>query len=159
MTIRTNPNHVPNANRGNPFRPAENVFVYGEEYRGIPGLQLEGYRFHPLAEYAGCRLCGVVFQSDLDREFYQRYKIGLGSNYADLYLRAKDKRTKWRILHHRRYHTEEEIEEFTKTGFALTPEAAHKLAPFGFAPMGNLHEDITSAMLEAPRTPDNDCEV
>jgi hypothetical protein len=61
-------------------------------------------------------------------------------------------------LHARRYHTQDEVDTLLSTGWALTPEAAHKLAPYGFAPLGNMHDDIIDAMATAPRAPIEDAE-
>jgi hypothetical protein len=60
----------------------------------------------------------------------------------------------WRMKHTQRNHSEEEVEKFSKTGFAFTPAASHVLAPFGIFPLGKMHVEIDDAMLEAPRKPD-----
>jgi hypothetical protein len=130
--------------------------------------------FDPRAPYAGCRLCGAIYQTELDRQSYQNQQDGLitieynalydieyysGAESAiKTYNEATERRTRWREIHRKRYHTDEEVERFTKTGYALTPQAAHKLAPYGFAPMGNLHEEIVDAMATAPRAPLDDAE-
>jgi hypothetical protein len=150
-------------------KPAESVIVYTDS--SFPTLGME---FDPQADYAGCRLCGKVYQSHLDREvrfFVQSGDLQVRKNpltaevylvgderFLKVYHEAHDRRQKWRELHAKRTHTQAQVENFTSTGFALTPEAAHKLAPYGFAPAGNLHPDITAAMLEAPRAPEEDAE-
>lgn len=130
--------------------------------------------FDPRAEYAGCRLCGQVYQTELDRRVIALIELGYlelrhnplldedfiygDEEYVAIYNEASERRQRWRALHRKRYHSDREVEAFSKTGFALTPEAAHKLAPFGFAPMGNMHRDIVNAMETAPRAPVDDAE-
>jgi hypothetical protein len=133
-----------------------------------------GLEFDPRAEYAGCRICGKVYQSALDRQVlfhvqaghlqievqpitHETYLVG-DEEYVTLYGRAHERRQRWRELHRRRYHSDDEVTRFSSTGLALTPEAAHKLAPYGFAPVGNLHADVVDAMASAPRSPEEDAE-
>jgi hypothetical protein len=153
----------------NPFRPNEGVLVHHDDSFFSLGL-----KFDPRAEYAGCRICGRVYQSYLDREVYffvQSGELVIRKNpitnevyltgedkYIKVYDKAGERRQRWRELHTKRNHTSEEVDKFTRTGFALTPEAANKLAPYGFAPVGNLHSEIVHAMAEAPRAPEEDSE-
>ena len=151
------------------YAPQEGVIVYYDSTFSTLDLS-----FDPSAEYAGCRLCGAVYQSPQDRKVRHHvlagdlsvqknaitqevYLIG-DSEYMQVYDEAYSKRQRWRELHRRRYHTVQEVENFSKTGFALTPEAAHRLAPYGFAPTGNMHTDIVHALATAPRAPLEDTE-
>lgn len=104
--------------------------------------------FDPQAPVAGCRLCGAVFQTKFHRMYY----------YGDTFLLQKviDLNNEWRYKHTIRKHSATEIDNFSKTGFAFTPEAAYKLSPFGIIPLGRLHKDIADSMFEAPRAPDLD---
>lgn len=153
----------------NKYRPAEPVLL------STPiGLKSLGSTFEVEAPFTGCRLCGSIYQSKLDllcRTYLEqghlvetfdpitRTSTFYGDDfYLNVLHTANDKRARWRELHERRYHTEKEIESFNATGFAFTPEAANKLAPFGITPLGNLHPEIIDALYTAPRAPVNDVE-
>lgn len=153
----------------NPHKPAEAILL------STPiGLDSLGAKFRIEAPFSVCRLCGAIYQSDADRlcrtflesgriiEHYnhltkESYFTGDPQALSLLDL-STERRDRWRRLHERRYHTDAEIADFSKTGFALTPEAAHKLAPFGITPLGGLHEEISDALFTAPRAPINDAE-
>lgn len=138
------------------------------------GLASLGSLFNPHAPFSACRLCGTVYQSRLDRLCYALREEGrltehfdpitqTSSFTGDVYScnildEANTRRARWREVHEKRYHTEREIALLHSTGFAFTPEAANKLAPYGITPLGNLHEEIESALLSAPRAPYNDAE-
>lgn len=107
-------------------------------------------QFDPAAPLAGCRLCGKVYQT----KYHRRLHLEGRTNNDKLLQLVLDLNTIWREKHTRECHSEDEVEKFTKTGFAFTPEAAHKLAPFGIVPLGNMHVDIADGMYEAPRAPD-----
>lgn len=151
--------------RPNRFSPGEVILTFHETSFDSLGLN-----FNPLAPYAGCRLCGAVFQSDYDRltlmlkdegklYFNEVLKEWDGTKYAlKVKTHADELRENWRKDHRRANHTDEEVEAFNKTGLSVTPEAAHKLAPMGFAPSENRHEEIVDAMATAPRAPYDDCE-
>ena len=153
----------------NPYRPAENIVLHTP-------IQLNslGALFNPHAPFSACRLCGALYQTDDDRtvrnymqsgritEHYnhltkESYFTG-DSSATRLLDESTERRQRWRRLHEWRYHTQNEIDNFAKTGFALTPEAAHKLAPYGIVPTGNMHEEIVDALATAPRAPINDAE-
>lgn len=155
--------------RHNKFAPAESLLI------STPiGLDSLGAEFIVEAPWSACRLCGAIYQSDLDRITYLFKQQGriqeivdrsngeihfIGDEHATRLLDdATDRRKRWRELHERRYHTEVEVESLLKTGFAMTPEAAHKLAPFGITPLGNMHEEIVDALFTAPRAPYDDAE-
>ncbi len=135
------------------FAPNELVMMgaaVGLEQAGIP-LTV----FDPAAPLAACRLCGAIFQTPYHRELQKIRRYGQGlPDPPDLLAKVLDLGNEWRKKHTERNHTQSEIDAFTQTGWAFTPEAANVLAPFGIIPMGNLHPDLISAMMEAPRKPD-----
>lgn len=155
--------------QSNPYRPAENILLSDPI-----GLNDLGAKFNVHAPFSVCRLCGAIYQTDADRlcrswlesgrivEHFNplsRESYFTGDAHACTVLdESTDRRERWRRLHERRYHSQDEIEAFAKTGFALTPEAAHRLAPYGIAPLGNLHAEIVDAMATAPRAPIDDAE-
>lgn len=153
----------------NEFKPAEALMI------STPiGLTSLGAEFIVEAPFTACRLCGAIYQSPLDRISYFDLQDGNLQEVADSYTHevmfigsekatrnldeATDRRRRWRYLHERRYHTEEEIMQLLQTGFAMTPEAAHRLAPYGITPLGNMHEEIVDALYTAPRKPSDDAE-
>lgn len=134
----------------NAFSPAESIFL------STPlGLDELGSDFDPLAPFTACRLCGALMQTARDRLSYEL--MGEGEvRLAQLIASTEtENRHNWLRRHEKVCHPLSEIEAFSKTGWAMTPEAAHKLAPFGIAPMGNLDGGIVDAMATAPRAPIN----
>ena len=109
--------------------------------------------FIPAAPLAACRLCGAIYQTQLHRNLYSFRRQGKDDPPL-LLKRVLDLNEQWRRIHTNDMHTPSEVEKFVKTGWALTPEAAHVLAPYGIIPMGKSHADISAALLESPRKPD-----
>lgn len=156
----------------NKHKPAEPLLLATP--LGLHDSGLTGSEFVVEAPFAACRLCGALYQHADDRltkEFLDRGVLiehynhlskesyFTGSGQAVLLLEESTaRRRRWRELHERRYHTTAEINNFAKTGYALTPEAANKLAPYGITPLGKLHEEIDAALLDAPRAPIVDIE-
>lgn len=153
----------------NPHKPREPLLL------STPvGLNSLGAEFDPHAPFSACRLCGALYQTDRDRQCKNYVISGLiydvdgrwfGPAYAiDILDKCTARRNRWRELHERRYHSLSEIEAFAKTGHALTPEAAHRLAPYGIAPLltdsqeDALSSEIEHAMHTAPRKPSDDAE-
>lgn len=136
----------------NPYKPAEQLLL------STPiGLDTLGSVFKVEAPFAACRLCGAIYQSSLDRRAYSMHLVG-DEDWLVIYQDATVKRTRWRELHTRRYHTQDEIDLLQRLGWALMPQAAHKLAPYGITPLGNMHEEIIDALVTAPRAPLDDPE-
>lgn len=119
------------------------------------GLSHIGIKFDPTCDYAACRLCGKIYQSDLDRLHTKDYAMWLRNKHV-----AAGARQGWRLRHTQQEHTQAEVDAFAKTGLTYTAEAAHRLAPFGaIAPNDAIFNDeIASALLEAPRMPVADVE-
>lgn len=153
---------------GNPYRPAENVMLAQPI-----GLNDLGIKFNVNAPFRCCRLCGAIYQSSDDRLCRSYLEEGTLVEHKSITNRicftgpqsaltlidiANAKRERWAKLHERRYHTESETIALQKSGFAFTPEAANKLAPYGITPLGNLHPEIADALYEAPRKPFDDVE-
>jgi len=117
----------------------------------MPGRDdLTNLQFDPTCNYAGCGICGKVFQSDLDRvlhpEPYQQ-------------VEALRMRTDWR-LRHARTHSEAQHRQLQESGLFALPEATEKLAAFGIIPLTDTvkHEEVNSALLAASRAPTDDAE-
>lgn len=106
--------------------------------------------FDPTCDYAGCRICGDVFQSGLDRK---------PERTAYEQVRAVKLRVEWRIKHDKT-HTDAERRQLIASGRQCTPEAAQKLAPLGVYPLSDLvfSEETAHAMGTAPRMPTQDSE-
>lgn len=155
-------------NNSNPNRPAESIMfsrVDGDEdYLG---------GFDSQSPFSCCRLCGALYQHPDDRRCKSFLDTGqliehkmlngesyfTGSQLAVVILdECTSRRQSWRLAHEAKYHTVAEIEAFAKTGYALTPEAAHKLAPYGITPLGNMSEEIVDALYTAPRKPNEEYE-
>lgn len=119
------------------------------------GLQdLEGLKFDPQADHAGCKLCGAVYQSDLDRTVARKLRQGVPR--ASLQGRINEAyrlRQEWRSTHAR----------VCKYKGAAPPvggfsaEAALCLTPLGTFPLLP-NQEVAHAMAEAPRAPLDDVE-
>ena len=107
-------------------------------------------------EFAGCRLCGAVFQSRMAIE------VGDEEWAADrlVFETAVAIETReWRTKHSRK-HTKRAHMQLEESGLTMTPEAAIKLAPFGLVPVGDAEVvEIAQALREAPRAPIDDVET
>lgn len=123
---------------------------------GLNDSVLPNFTFDLTKPYAGCRLCGELYQSELDRT------PPVADSIQNLRVidEAARRRERWRELHTKRMHTEKEVELFAASGLTFTPEAANRLAPLGIIPMTDavLNGEVASALLEAPRAPLNDVE-
>jgi hypothetical protein len=102
---------------------------------------LTNFKFDPSKPYAGCRLCGELFQSDANR---------LGSEQG---------LSEWRSNHNKQHQEHEHI-QLLRSGRNLTPEAAQRMAPFGIIDFGAILADheMAHAYATAKRAPDNDVE-
>jgi hypothetical protein len=94
-----------------------------------------------------CRICGKVFQPWLDRV--------KDTDYDKLVMWAAEiERREW-SQNHARTHTSQEHKSLQDSGNFLTPEATHKLVPYGIAPIQDMvfSEEHSQAAREAPRAP------
>lgn len=125
---------------------------------------LINFEFVLEAPWKACRLCGALYQSDDDRFCYQLQQDGLIEQAFIVEKGARDRRERWLDIHNRRYHPnlEHEVYLLTISGLPYTPEAAQRLSTYGIIYMGEIpasHEDeISQALLEAPRAPVEDAE-
>lgn len=109
--------------------------------------QLTNFELRKDREYAACRICGDIFQSGI--------AIHRGTlDYTPIDRAAVAVEThNWRQQHNKQ-HTEKEHAQLALSGLFFTPEAAHRLAPYGIVAMTDLSSDeMVSAMREAPRAP------
>jgi len=129
---------------------------------GLPYAGISEQMFNPAAPLCACRLCGRVYQTPYHRKLYDLRRLVATATVdlltdnieiANLTQKCLDLGNKWRERHTKAAHTESEVEEFVKTGWAFTPVAAHRLAPFGIIPLGRMHDDIADSMYEASRAP------
>jgi hypothetical protein len=109
--------------------------------------------FEPSRDYTFCRICGTIYQPDLNRVPSAEYTPAIQ-------LAAMRLRQEW-SHNHARYHTDTEHRQLRQSGRALTPEAQHRLAAYGVCSLTDLtfSDENIAAGLEAPRMPHNDVEV
>lgn len=129
---------------------------------GSVGVEsLTNFRFNLRAPWTACRICGVVYQTELDRKAYELCMAN-DSDYLATYEEAKAIRNEWRVNHESALHTEREIRLLNLSGLSVTPEAALALAPLGIIPIGDAGNvyisEVDEALFEAPRAPTNDVE-
>jgi hypothetical protein len=107
-------------------------------------------------EFAGCRICGAVFQSrmaiEVSDEEWEAERVIFETAVA---IETRQWRNKHSAKHPMREHVALE-----KSGLTFTPEATIKLAPFGLVPVSDAEvTEIAQAMREAPRAPIDDVET
>lgn len=135
----------------NPFSPREQLLL------STPlGLTELGCEFNPHAPFTACRLCGELWQTPLDRLSQELADDGEILRAQAIAAEQTDLRHTWLEHHNNQHHDKTEIEALNMLGWAMMPSAAHRLAPFGIAPTGNLHNEIIDAMATAPRAPNTD---
>jgi len=119
----------------------------------IVGQELTSLTIRKDREFAVCRICGAIFQPLVNIQTSdERYTQHL-ANLAGLEV------IEWRRKHNLT-HSEREHVAFVKSGLTLSPEATHKLAPYGLVPVGDSEDiEVAQAMKEAPRVPVNDVET
>jgi hypothetical protein len=107
---------------------------------------LPNLSFRTDCPYTGCRICGAVYQSELDRT--------PGKD-----IEALNGRRLWSFKH-AKTHTPQEHYLLQISGSWCTPEAAKKLAAFGVIALTDmvLSEEHAQAMLESSPVPANDAE-
>lgn len=101
-------------------------------------------------EYAFCRICGDIFQS----------RVALVAGNIEwvldplLKLATSLETKEWQAKHNKR-HPDHVHKSFAMSGRFLSPEAAHKLAPYGVAPLSDMIFDAECehAVSTAPRAP------
>jgi len=100
-------------------------------------------------------ICGAIFQSKLDHTVNQG-ELPHNSLKAS---RAKELRERW-SEQHRKSHPESEHKQLRKSGRAMTPEAAHKLAAFGIIPITDMVTDneVEYALMESSAIPTEDAQ-
>jgi hypothetical protein len=115
----------------------------------IVGQSLTSLRIRKDRQFAGCRICGAMFQSSL---------VHSEPYTAELSHRVSEETSDWRARHNRSHTTEEHV-SFVSTGRTFSPEAAHKLVPFGLVPIMDWDDpEVAHAMITAPRAPYDDAE-
>lgn len=94
--------------------------------------------------YSGCRLCGAVFQSKLDREFNTMIE------YVDAMLMRKNWSHK-----HASSHSDKEHLNLAHSGAWCTPEAAQVFAGYGIIALSDmvLSDEHSEALLESKPIP------
>ena len=124
------------------------------------GLEaLEGLEFSPHAHYTYCVICGVVFQTDLDRDVAFNHMLTLERRMI-LMAECRARRRRWSKAH-ARLHPDREHELLAKSGMWATPEAAHKLAAYGIIDIGDaiVSAEHSAALFESRPIPTDDSEA
>lgn len=110
---------------------------------------LTNFEFDQAFPYAGCRICGKVFQPQILRRDAVPYERRV------LIVRH------WRV-NHAKTHTEFEHRSLALSGQWATPLAQTRLAPFGIVDMTDrgttLNQESDAALIEAPRAPIDDAD-
>lgn len=122
----------------------------------IVGQQFTTLSIRKDREFAGCRICGRLFQSRLAIELQDEEWESDPSLFAHA---VAVETAEWRVKHNKT-HSEKEHRQLEARGLTFTPEAAVKLAPFGLVPiLDAMHPEIAQALLEAPRAPVDDVDT
>jgi len=99
-------------------------------------------------EYTFCRICGDIFQPELERLPDDLYTEQVREDSMGMQL--------WWAQQHNRTHSDAEHRQLKLSGRFLTPEATYKLVPYGVIPLSDLIFDNGNAAagMEAPRISD-----
>jgi ABC-type uncharacterized transport system ATPase component len=121
------------------------------------GLEYLDLDFMPDKPFAGCRICGRVYQSSLDRDHPHMHvpeHMRLSRDFE-----AQQRRKGWSIKH-AKTHSEAEHRELAMSGAWCTPAAAQMLASFGVIALSDAvsNEEHEVALLESKAVPFNDVE-
>lgn len=119
---------------------------------------LTGLEFDPTCDYTCCLICGVVFQSNLERN--PSYYLSASNKLftiADVGMYAQSIRREW-SKNHAKLHTEHEHNQLKLSGRWATPEAACKLAAYGIFSASDavLDNEVSAALLESKPVPKED---
>lgn len=121
---------------------------------------LVGFVFQLEAPWKACRLCGSVYQSDLDRQAYKLQQDGEVLAAAYINEQATQRRQRWEKIHNRREHPNyfTEVRQLELSGLPVTPDAARRLSTYGIIPIGptTYEDEIADALFSAPRAPYDD---
>jgi hypothetical protein len=122
---------------------SKSVFLKGPVI-GLP----DEIPFRSDREYIFCRICGELFQPELERLPDDLYTLEVMRQSMILQKLWADG--------HNKTHPDWEHRQFVLSGRFLSPEATYKLVPFGVIPLSDLVFDGDSAKagLEAPRMSD-----
>lgn len=129
------------------------VLTHGRRPILVQGsLAVPEAQFMPNRDYTYCRICGTIFQPELNRVPQDEYT-------QEVILAAEILRREW-SQNHARTHTATQHRQLALSGRHCTPEALQRLVPFGIIPVSDIAFDNESmhAGLEAPRMPTNDVE-
>jgi hypothetical protein len=123
---------------------------------------LTNLSFDPSKPYSGCRLCGALFQSAIDRDpirEYFKHPDDYDQDYHNVLWFALDMRKEW-TRKHAKLHSEKEHNMLRISGRWATPEASERLATMGVFSVTDLvlDNEVSSALAESPRVPTNDAE-
>jgi len=111
---------------------------------GLPPEILQAV-FDATKPHTFCNICGAIYQSKLDRSAMTPAEA----------IQATEQRKSWSHLHSQS-HSHREHELFKQSGRFVTPEAAHRLVPYGIIPLSDqmFDEEVDHAARTAPRMPD-----
>lgn len=133
---------------------------------GAVGLEtLTGLRFLPHRPFAGCRICGEVFQSEADRfpgDVFEANPREFDFQPSNVDLYALGMRREWSIKHAKK-HSERMHQALADSGLWATPEAAQKLVSYGVIDLGDTivtesTNEHSQALMESSPIPSNDAQ-
>lgn len=105
-----------------------------------------GYLFDANAPHTYCRICGAVFQTQLDRDSIKP------NAHPDLQVKAILGRKRW-SFDHADTHSLQEHQALAASNRYMTPEATVKLVPLGIIPLTDMvmSKEHEEAAASAPR--------
>lgn len=121
---------------------------------------LTGLNFDPSRPYAGCRICGRIFQSRFDRDPVGVFRTqGAFRSEEHVNAYALQLRKGWSQTHAKTHSAHEHL-SLALSGRWCTPEAAEKLAAFGTISIIDLVMDneVNSALATSSAVPADDVE-
>lgn len=122
----------------------------------------DGLLFDATKPYRYCRICGVVYQTERDRNPPERKVDIRGVRDLEHVLWQADvyeRQIRWSVKH-AGTHTNSEHELLAMSGLYMMPEAAEKLSAFGIISIRDLvmDDETSDALRKASPIPTNDVE-
>src|SRR5207237_149389 len=133
---------------------SQTMLMPSSPYQYISPIGLpEEANFNPHADFTGCKICGDIYQSELDRKVQLRLATPRET------IQATVQRKNW-SKHHAKQHTDRQHKSLALSGRFCTPEAAQRLAAWGvigipLAIDAPVDGELRHALATAPRMPDN----
>ena len=118
---------------------------------------LTNFEFDPNKPFAGCRICGDIFQTQFDRA--DPSPTNTPQQVQAYHDYCTELRKEWSLRHARKHH-DYQHRSLVLSGAWCTPEAAQRLAAYGVIALTDMvmNDEVEHALRVAPRAPTADAQ-